>query len=88
MQPKPPSSGTAISCHQVIDVDAQEFKNGDTQIIVMGGVFVRPRDVLRIKNRWGVHRLTAGNVNHRVRLGSLVDLVYPKSAPHRVNRRK
>lgn len=78
----------ATSCHQTIDVDAPEFSNGDKQIIVMGGVYVRPRDILRIKNRYGIHRLIAGNVNHRVRLGSLVDLIYPKSRrPHAVPKR-
>lgn len=84
MPNKEPASGMVTTCQQVIEIDAEDFKNGDKQIVVMGGVFVRPRDKLKIKNRYGTHILTAGNVSHRVGLGSLVDLVYPKPKMHRV----
>lgn len=84
MSAKEPTSGMAVTCQQIIHIDSEDFSNGDKQIVVWGGVTVRPRDILRIKNRYGVHRLEAGNVHHRVKLGSLVDLVYPKPGKHRV----
>lgn len=87
MRQKQPASGTATTCVQIIEIDAEDFSNGDKQIVVFGGVHVRPRDKLKINNRYGTHHLIAGNVNHRVKMGSLVDLIYPKPRPHRVHKK-